>query len=80
MICYEKCPTGAISADITRKQKAFIIEENCIGCSLCKKRCPVGAIEGEIKGIHKIDPEKCIGCGECMEACPKDTIIMKPVE
>jgi electron transport complex protein RnfB len=60
-----------------KRKKAFIIEENCIGCTICKKKCPVEAIDGEVKQIHKVDPEKCIGCEVCVKVCPKKTIEMR---
>ncbi|GKT34112.1 Fe-S cluster domain-containing protein, partial [Aduncisulcus paluster] len=76
MICAEKCPTKAIWADFDARKTAVVIEDKCIGCTLCAKACPVDAIEGELKGIHKVDPEKCIGCGACEKKCPKDAIEM----
>ena len=41
---------------------AFIITENCTGCTACIRRCPTEAITGERKLLHVIDPELCIDC------------------
>lgn len=76
LVCVEKCPTKAISGDLTKKKVAFVNEASCIGCTLCKKVCPVDAIEGELKGKHVIVADKCIGCGLCEAKCPKDAIVM----
>ncbi|MBN1327543.1 MAG: 4Fe-4S binding protein, partial [Candidatus Cloacimonetes bacterium] len=72
------CPTGAIMDPKkgTRK-KAVIIEEKCIGCTICAKKCPVNAITGEVKQPHSVDQEKCIGCEICYQVCPKQAIELK---
>jgi len=77
MICAEKCPTKAIWADFEARKTAVVIDDKCIGCTLCKRVCPVDAIEGEVKSVHKVDPEKCIGCSACEAKCPKDAIEMR---
>ena len=51
-----------------------IIEDKCLGCSLCAKNCPNDAISGEIKKPYTIDPKKCILCGYCATKCKKDAI------
>ncbi|MEJ7732408.1 MAG: 4Fe-4S binding protein [Polyangiaceae bacterium] len=53
---------------------AFIITENCTGCTACIKRCPTDAITGERKLLHVIDPELCIDCGACGVVCPDEAI------
>lgn len=53
---------------------AFIITENCTGCTACIRRCPTDAISGERKLLHVIDPELCIDCGACGVVCPDEAI------
>ena len=54
-----------------------IVEDKCIGCTLCMKKCPANAISGAPKKVHKIDQDLCIKCGECFKACRFDSIIIE---
>lgn len=56
--------------------KAFINEENCVGCEICTKNCLQNAIikKGE---ACEIATYRCIGCGKCSKVCPKNCIEMK---
>ncbi len=57
-------------------QVAQIVEEDCIGCTLCIKACPVDAIIGSNKMLHTVIANDCTGCDLCLPACPVDCIIM----
>lgn len=58
------------------KSFAFIIEENCIGCTKCIEACPVDAILGAAKLMHTVISDECTGCELCISPCPVDCIIM----
>ncbi|WNC70726.1 electron transport complex subunit RsxB [Thalassotalea psychrophila] len=55
---------------------AFIIEEDCIGCTKCIQACPVDAIMGAAKQMHTVIIDECTGCDLCVEPCPVDCIEM----
>ncbi len=59
-----KCPAG-----VCRKLISFVINDNCVGCTLCARNCPVSCIAGERKGKHVIDQNLCIKCGVCYQTC-----------
>lgn len=65
-------------ADNTPKV-AFIIEEDCIGCTKCIQACPVDAIIGTTKQMHTIIADECTGCDLCVAPCPVDCIEMRPI-
>jgi electron transport complex protein RnfB len=58
---------------------AFIIEEDCIGCTKCIQACPVDAIIGATKQMHTVIADECTGCDLCVAPCPVDCIKMLPV-
>jgi electron transport complex protein RnfB len=58
---------------------AFIIEEDCIGCTKCIQACPVDAIIGAAKQMHTVIAEECTGCDLCVAPCPVDCIELRPV-
>ncbi len=57
---------------------AFIVEEDCIGCTKCIAACPVDAILGAAKFMHTVIASECTGCELCIAPCPLDCIIMQP--
>ena len=58
---------------------AFIIEEDCIGCTKCIQACPVDAIIGAAKQMHTVITDECTGCDLCVAPCPVDCIEMVPL-
>jgi electron transport complex protein RnfB len=58
------------------KSVAFIIEEDCIGCTKCIAACLVDAILGAAKFMHTVIASECTGCELCVAPCPVDCIIM----
>ena len=67
----KKCPSGVCKALLTYT----VLDDKCIGCTLCARNCPTNAISGELKKPHYIDPEKCIKCGVCQEKCKFSAIV-----
>ena len=55
---------------------AYIIEDECIGCTKCIQACPVDAIVGAAKLMHTVISEQCTGCELCIPPCPVDCIQM----
>lgn len=58
--------------------KAFIREDECIGCTKCISACPVDAIVGAAKLMHSVINDLCTGCELCLAPCPVDCIDLIP--
>lgn len=69
----------ALAVEPRPKAVAVIIEDQCIGCTLCIQACPVDAIIGATKQMHTVVPEQCTGCELCIAPCPVDCIEMMPI-
>ena len=61
-------------------QLAFIVEAECIGCTLCIQACPVDAIVGAAKMMHTVIVDECTGCRLCVDPCPVACISIDPAE
>jgi len=66
----KRCPAHSCTALLTYT----IIEDKCVGCTLCAQKCPVNAISGKVKDPHKIDQHACIKCGLCYDSCKFNAI------
>jgi len=53
----------------------YVIEDKCIGCSLCVKACMFGAVKVVDKKAV-IDMDTCTLCGACVTACKKQNAIV----
>lgn len=56
---------------------AYVVEAQCIGCTLCITACPVDCIVGAPKRMHTIIEDECTGCELCVPACPVDCIALE---
>ena len=57
----------------------YIVEAECIGCTLCIQACPVDAIMGAAKQMHTVIIDECTGCELCVPPCPVECIHMHPL-
>ncbi len=73
-------PLDESHAEDNSPKVAFIIEEDCIGCTKCIQACPVDAIIGAAKQMHTIIADECTGCDLCVAPCPVDCIKMIPIK
>ncbi len=90
-MCLVGCPVDAIHRKPANPNSsgganslAIVIEDHCIGCSLCSKNCPYGSIhmhqlpEGQRKATAKQKATNCDLCESldgnprCVHNCPHD--------
>lgn len=57
-------------------ERAYVMEELCVGCGACVDECPFSAIE-IVGGKAKVAPAACTRCGICQAACPTGAITRK---
>lgn len=53
-----------------------VLNDKCVGCTLCVKVCPFGAVEMQEKKAV-IDLTKCTVCGACEKECKFDAIVIE---
>lgn len=64
-----QCPAGHCKDLI-----AYVVTDECNGCTKCAQRCPVDAIEFKTYEKHEIDQLKCTRCDTCRQICPQNAI------
>jgi len=73
-------PLNPAYGDEQPRTAAFILEDLCIGCTLCIQACPVDAIVGAPKQMHTVLIAACTGCELCVPPCPVDCIEMATLD
>ncbi len=63
------CPSGKCKSLIK-----YVIDDSCIGCTICAQECPSDAIPFRPHEKHIINNELCIKCDICKQACPVNAI------
>lgn len=84
--CMEGCPVDAIHRRGNHLE--VVIEDHCIGCSLCERNCPYGAIQmvprkaGATGSRTAAVPRQAVNCDlcgghepYCVDACPHEAAI-----
>lgn len=66
----KKCVAG-----VCKKLITYVINDKCIGCSLCSRMCPHDAISGQLKEQYVIDQNLCTKCGSCVDLCKFKAIV-----
>jgi NADH-quinone oxidoreductase subunit F len=74
---YEAHLKGHCSAGKCKDLINYVIEDHCIGCTICSQYCPTDAIPLTPYRQHKIIDDLCIRCDLCYQVCPEDAIFIK---
>ena len=72
-------PKSGIGENMSANDAIKILNEKCVGCTLCVKVCPFGAITLKAKKAV-IDLSKCNLCGACAPICKFKAIIINKKE
>ena len=64
-----RCPAGKCKSLIR-----YVVNDSCIGCTLCAQHCPADAIPMTPYAIHAINDETCTRCDTCRLSCPHEAI------
>ena len=65
------CPSGKCTSLIR-----YVVQDKCIGCTLCAQKCPTDAIPFTPYQKHEINQDLCIKCDACKQVCPEDAIVV----
>lgn len=60
--------------------RAWIREQDCIGCAKCLTVCTTDAIVGAPQFLHQVIEIDCVGCERCVPVCPVDCIELLPMQ
>lgn len=71
--CVAVCPTNAIATDPATGAKV-IVEQACVGCSLCTIACPLGTVFLNPTTALAAKCDLCGGEPACVAACPTECL------
>ena len=74
---YEAHLKGVCPAKKCEALVKYVVEGECIGCTICAQHCPVDAIEPRPYQKHEIDVDACIRCDVCKQVCPENVVLVK---
>jgi NADH-quinone oxidoreductase subunit F len=71
---YEAHIAGICPAKKCRALIKYVINDKCIGCTICAQKCPTDAIPYTPYENHEIIQDKCTKCDNCFQVCPHDAV------
>ena len=71
--CIDSCPTLALYRD-DLSGCILLIEDECIGCSICVEACPFGAISMHPETMMALICDLCGGDPACVQRCATSAI------